>query len=206
MWTEAILSGISLGLVLALLIGPVFFLLIDTGISRGFRAAAYIAAGVVLSDALFVLIAYFSSTAIGFIRSNQASIGIAGGMILIVFGVLTIIRKPVIRENVLHLPEYNGHHWKGLGKGFILNFLNPFVLIFWLGVAGSLAGGQTHETGFAIIFFTASLCTVFVTDLLKAWGAARLKRLIRPVYLLWLNRISGAGLVLFGLRLIWKIL
>jgi threonine/homoserine/homoserine lactone efflux protein len=205
-WTEAILSGISLGLVLALLIGPVFFLLIDTGISKGFKAAAFIAGGVVISDAFFVIIAYFSSTAIGFIKTNQSAIGMACGAILIAFGVITFLRKPVLKENVLHLPEYNGQHWKGFGKGFVLNFLNPFVLIFWLGVAGSLAGGQKHTNSFAVVFFVAALSTVFITDLLKAWGAARLKKLIRPVYLLWLNRISGAGLVIFGIRLIWKIL
>jgi len=206
MSSEAILSGISLGLVLALLIGPVFFLLVDTGIYRGFKAAAFIAIGVVASDALFVIIAYFSSTTIRFIETNQTLIGIIGGAILVLFGVITFLRKPVISGDQLSLTRDATHEWKGAGKGFALNFLNPFVLLFWIGVAGTLPQGKDVSVTYAIEFFMSALCTVFVTDLLKAWGAARLKKLIRPTFLLWLNRISGAGLILFGVRLIVKLL
>lgn len=201
---SAMISGVMLGLVLALLIGPVFFLLVDTAISKGFSSAIFIALGVILSDALFVLIAYFSSTTIRFIQGNQMLIGVGGGLVLIIFGLINIVRKPVLKENVLHLD--NGGQWKGLAKGFLMNFLNPFVLIFWMGVAGSLAVQQKDSEAYPILFFSAALATVFITDLLKAWGAARLKRLIRPVYMRWLNVLSGLGLILFGLRLIWKLM
>jgi threonine/homoserine/homoserine lactone efflux protein len=204
MLLEALLTGISLGLVLALLIGPVFFLLIDTGISKGFRASAFIAGGVIFSDALFVILAYFSSTATQFIQEQKQMIGFIGGAILVVFGIITILRKPVIHTDVLHLRTTNGDHIKGAWKGFILNFLNPFVLIFWMGIAGSLVAADKPQN-YAVPFFSAALATVFFTDLLKGWGAAKLKRLIRPSYLLWLNRLSGTALVLFGLKLIWKL-
>lgn len=204
MTTEAVLSGISLGFVLALLIGPVFFLLVDTGIHRGFRAAVFIAAGVVASDALFVVIAYFSSTAIRFIQTNQTIIGTAGGLILIIFGLITFFRKPVISGEQLMIEA--GKEWKGAGKGFVMNFLNPFVLLFWIGVAGTLPAPGKASPFYAVEFFLAALGTVFATDLLKAWGAARLKKLIKPGFLVWLNRISGTGLVLFGFRLLAKLL
>lgn len=206
MWLEAVLSGISLGMVLALLIGPVFFLLVDTGISRGFRSAFFIALGVLASDALFVVIAYFSSTAIRFFNTNQVVIGVAGGLILIVFGLVTFLKKPVIHAERIH-PELVGTgEWKIAWKGFIMNFLNPFVLLFWIGVAGSLTAAKHATPVYAITFFVAALATVLLTDLLKAWSAARLKKLIRPVYLLWLNRVSGTGMMLFGIRLIWKLM
>ena len=203
MLLEALITGISLGLVLALLIGPVFFLLIDTGISKGFRASAFIAAGVICSDALFVLLAYFSSTATQFIQDKKQIIGLAGGAILILFGVITVFRKPVIHTNALHLQQ-DGVYLKGIWKGFILNFLNPFVLIFWMGISGTLVASDKPDS-YAIPFFGSALATVFFTDLLKGWGAAKLKRLVKPAYLLWLNRLSGVGLVVFGIHLIRKL-
>jgi threonine/homoserine/homoserine lactone efflux protein len=93
------------------------------------------------------------------------------------------------------------------GKGFMMNTLNPFVLIFWLGlgVAGALHNGAIRSSREQALFFSMVIITVFGTDLLKAFLASRLKKLLTAQFLLWLNRISGIGLILFGIRLISKL-
>ena len=57
---EDILKAIPLGFFLSFMIGPVFFILLETSVIKGFRAAISFDAGVVLSDVLFIMIAYFS--------------------------------------------------------------------------------------------------------------------------------------------------
>lgn len=158
-----------------------------------------------LSDAFFILIAYYSSTTIRFMEGHQQAIGIGGGVILMAFGIVTMLRKPKVQMETIDHGKTMAE-WKGLPKGFALNLFNPFVLIFWIGVAGSVATGPQHAPNYTILFFAMALLTVFTTDLLKAWGAARLKKFIRPNYLVWLNRLSGVGLIAFGVRLIWKLL
>ncbi|MGO1751489.1 MAG: LysE family transporter, partial [Psychroflexus sp.] len=58
---EDILSAIPLGFFLAFLVGPVFFVLLETAALRGFRAALTFDLGVILADFVFLCIAYFST-------------------------------------------------------------------------------------------------------------------------------------------------
>jgi threonine/homoserine/homoserine lactone efflux protein len=202
---EPILAGVTLGLVLAMLIGPVFFMLLNTSLKKGFKPAAYLAVGVMLSDAVYISIVYFGSKSIVLIQSNKAWIGIIGGVVLILFGIVTAIKKPVIQASSMELPDDSKTLLIDTGKGFMMNMLNPFVLLFWLGVAGTLTAKDHYTPALTFVFFTATLSTILGTDLLKAWLATRLKKIITPALLLWLNRISGLGLVLFGCKMLYNL-
>ena len=57
---QDIFTAIPLGFFLAFLLGPVFFVLLETAAIKGFRAALSFDIGVILADAIFLLIAYFS--------------------------------------------------------------------------------------------------------------------------------------------------
>lgn len=202
---EAIVSGLTLGFVLSLLIGPVFFLLIDTSIKKGFKRAVYLALGVLLSDAFYIVITYFSSAASGIMKNHQEEIGWTGGLLLIGFGLVTILKKPHIKSSELDLSEEGKSPvWEVL-KGFLMNLLNPFVFIFWLGVSGSVSSGKSFSYMHTVIFFGAVLSTVFITDMLKAWTASKLRSFLKPNFLIWVNRVSGTGLLLFGVRMLYKI-
>ena len=202
---DAILSGIALGLVLAMLIGPVFFLLIDTSIKRGFKIAVWLAVGVLLSDAFYIIITYFSSSAISFMKLYAREIGLGGGGLLIVFGLLNFLKKPHVSAVELELPVNHQKPIVDFFKGFMMNLLNPFVLLFWLGVAGGLSVGAASSNTYISVFYTSVLMTVLMTDLLKAWLAVRLKRILRPGILQTVNKVSGIGLIIFGLRTIYLV-
>ena len=58
---DDILTAIPLGFFLSFMIGPVFFVLLETSITKGFRAAMTFDLGVLLGDIVFILIAFFSS-------------------------------------------------------------------------------------------------------------------------------------------------
>ena len=204
--TEAIVSGMVLGVVLASLIGPVFFLLLDTSIKKGFKVAAYLALGVMLSDAFFIIITYFSSSAIQLMQDYKTEIGIGGGVLLIIFGVLNFIKKPHIKATELDLADDRRSLWIDTSKGFMMNLLNPFTLLFWIGVSGGVAVKFQSSDMHTVIFYSVVLATVLATDLLKAWLAAKLKRFLKPGVLVMVNKISGIGLVLFGCRLVYMIL
>jgi len=202
---EPILAGVTLGLVLAMLVGPVFFMLLNTSLKKGFVPAAYLALGVMLSDSVYITIAYFGSTFIQTMQSHKTLIGLLGGLLMIGFGFANLIKKPVISAESLEVPDDSKSTWIDTGKGFMMNMLNPFVLLFWMGVAGTLASKEQYSNSKVIVFFVATLGTIFSTDLLKAWLATRLKRVIQPNFLMWLNRLSGIGIILFGCKMIFNI-
>ena len=77
------------------------------------------------------------------------------------------------------------------------------VLIFWLGAVGV----ATTKFGYsipqkAIPYFGAIVCTVFVTDVIKAKLADRLRLLLTARFVRNLNIILGIVLLIFGGRLI----
>ena len=74
-----ILSGILLGLMLAMLIGPVFFMVINTSIKQGFIQAAMFAVGVLISDIIFATITYYGSALIFYLKKYDHVIGLIGG-------------------------------------------------------------------------------------------------------------------------------
>lgn len=199
---SSIIQGISLGLVLALMIGPVFFMLLNTSIKKGFKPAAYLAAGVALSDVIFIAIAVFGSSRIAAFSNHEKIIGWIGGLLLIAFGLISIFKPARVSSEALELPDDSKSLLIDTAKGFMMNSLNPFVLIFWLGVTGALHSGQINEGFNQLLFFSAVILTVFGTDLLKAFLASRLKKLLTSFFLLWLNRISGLGLIAFGIKLL----
>lgn len=203
---EAIVSGLTLGFVLSLLVGPVFFLLIDTSIKKGFKRGVYLAVGVLLSDMFYIAITYFSSVASGVMQYYQWEIGWAGGILLMVFGMVTILKKPHIKSTDLDLSDKGSSVWVEVLKGFLMNLLNPFLLIFWLGVSGSVSAGKSFTYRHTVIFFITVLVTVFLTDVIKAWSASKLRTFLKPTLLIWVNRISGTGLLLFGIRMIYKMI
>ena len=90
---EDLQTAIPLGFFLAFMLGPVFFILIETSILKGFRAAIIFDLGVILSDILFILVAYFSSYQLLENISNQPALYVFGGTLLSFYGLNIFIRK-----------------------------------------------------------------------------------------------------------------
>ncbi|MFM7054409.1 MAG: LysE family translocator [Bacteroidota bacterium] len=200
---EAIVSGVLLGGVLALLVGPVFFMLIHTSVKKGFFPAMMLSLGVIASDALFASITYLGSSTIANLKEMNSMIGITGGLLVIGFGIANLFKKPVVNAEQLDYRSTARGTMLELAKGFSMNSLNPSVLFFWIGVAGTWSI-QDVEGKHTALFYSSALATVFCTDLLKAWGACSIKKAVSSNFLIWMNRISGVILIGFGLAMIIK--
>ncbi|HEY5825913.1 MAG TPA: LysE family transporter [Cyclobacteriaceae bacterium] len=198
-----ILNGIKLGFVLAFLVGPVFFAIIQTSVERGFWNGVLVALGVSLSDILYVTICYFGLAQFIDQEQNKIYMAYGGGAILILFGLyhLLIKSRKSRRENVKLEGEKGKFRY--FLKGFIINGISPMVILFWLGAISiaSVDFGYSKGSQFAIFFITV-LITVFGTDILKAYLANKLRRLVTPRTLMFLNIIVGIILIVFGGRLL----
>ena len=198
---EAVIKGVVSGLLLAVLVGPVFFTLIQTSIERGFKSGVYVAVGISLSDALCIVIAYLG---ISLINSPGFRVYLSyfGGAILLAFGIYYLFvksRKPVI-YNPAHIEERSP--WRLMAKGFVINGFNPMVLFFWIGTM-SVATALGYTTpGMAAIFFGSIVVTVFVTDVIKAKLSDKLRVLLTARTMKIMNLLVGVVMFGFGLKLI----
>lgn len=201
---SAFYHGMLLGMVFLVSFGPVFFALIETSINRGFWAAASIALGTMVSDASYIMLSFFGVTT--FLERNEIRfwIGIVGGIILIIIGILTFLKKPKIEKVQLISPNGFGYITYAM-KGFLINTLNPFVFIFWLSTMSIVS--VEYQTSYAdrLIFFAGTLFIIFSSDLGKAFVANKIKLLLNERLMKWFNRIAGCVMLYFGLELMWKV-
>lgn len=195
-------EGVILGITLAFFFGfgPALFALIQTSIHRGLWAGFQLAFGIFLSDVAFVGLCFLG--AINFVNSQESLFGIGSGIILIVFGFVTFTRKVRLarddEDGSLNKPGPLTY----ILKGFFLNIANPFVWFFWMGVVVTVTANYKGDTRSLLFFFTGTLMTVLVTDMLKCFGSYQIKKYLTPKFILMINKIAGIGLILFGIYLI----
>lgn len=200
-WIEPFLSGSSFGLLLSVMLGPVFFALLQTSLHEGFKAGAYLAFGVFLSDASLITVCYTFASLIRIIDNHQSAMSWVGGLLLIGFGIYNFFHKVRMKDVDDNKKTVHAHF---VLKGFLLNLFNPAVLFFWLGVVGLVSVREHYSSADEWIFFGSTLAMVFTTDLLKCFVANRIKNILNPTVMTWINRITGLVLIGFGLNMILK--
>ncbi len=198
-----VLNGIKFGLLLALLVGPVFFAIIQTSVEKGFWHGTWIALGVSLSDIFYVFVCYLGMAQMLENEKFQMLLAYAGGIILILFGLYHLLVKSRKRLQVdINLPSEKGFY-RYIFKGFVINGLSPMVPVFWIGVVSIAALDYGYGSGFSFfIFFVSMLATVLLTDVTKAYLADKLRSLVTSRLLKVMNIALGIFLIIFGVRLI----
>jgi len=203
---HTIFEGVILGLTLSIFFGfgPALVALIQTSIHRGLWPAFQLAFGVFLSDATLVALGFIGAVQI--FNEFKAELGYAGGMILIVFGIVTFRRRVVLdMENTSNNDRHNGPgFFTYVFKGFLINFTNPFIWIFWMGVVVGFTTNYQGDMILLLSFFASALGTVFLMDLFKSFSAFQIKRYIQTHNIVWINRFAGIGLILFGFYLVLR--
>ena len=196
---EPILSGMLFGLIISVLVGPVFFALIQTSLQEGFKAGAHLAFGVMLSDAIYIFFCYYFASQLQVEGSNKIWFGLGGGLILVGFGIVQAMKK--IKTADLNQPA-RAVHARYVAKGFLMNATNPAVLFFWLSAVGQVKLREHYEVFHEVTFFIAALVTIFAIDLAKSYASHLIKRLLKPNLLKWINYSVGIILVGYGLWMI----
>lgn len=205
---DLILTGIFTGFILSIMIGPVFFVLLETSIRKGVKAAIAFDLGVILNDILYIAVAYFFFAQVEDLKSGEDNtiLKVIGGSLFLIYGVFNFFKK--VKGIKINKLGEESHDLKGyllLGlKGFLLNMANPMIVFYWFSVLtiGADDGSGKGEGWHLIIFISAILITFFSIDLLKIFGAKSLRPLITNKVLKGLNRLIGIVFVGFGIVLL----
>lgn len=200
---EDIRAAIPLGFLLSFMIGPVFFILLETSAVKGFRAALCFDLGVILADIIFIILAYFSSFQLLENLSNQPGLFVFGGVILLVYGLTNILKKESKHvEGKIRITK--GDYLSLFGKGFLLNFINIGVLVFWLGIIIVVGPSLENDAQRVWTFFAAMVGAYFVTDIFKILLAKQLRKKLTKRRILLVKKGIGIVLIICGLVLIVK--
>lgn len=200
-----ILAGIPWGIFLSFMIGPVFFILLETSIIKGFRAALVFDLGVVLGDIIFITIAYLGSYRLIQSLNDNSALFMFGGIVMLSYGIISYISlrkgKKVDTQKIDN--EIIRKDYKGLFiKGFFLNIINIGVLGFWLAVILSIGPKLEMQNSRMLTFFTSVISSYLIIDCIKILLAKQLKNKMTPTNILKIKKGISIVLMVFGIALI----
>lgn len=200
---EAFLEGIVPGLILSAAIGPVFFMLVQTSIQRGFKLAMIMEAGIILSDTFCIICAYFGLASFFQNPAHKNLIFSVGSVILVIFGIVMFLSHKKVNFQVDEEVK-KGDKTKLFWKGFLFNISNPSVIFFWMAFVGLSLPRFAQSSAEAFAYFAGTILTVFSIDILKAWSANKIKRFMTQKAMVNFNKIAGLGIGIFGVFIFIK--
>jgi len=202
---EALLKGVTLGLLLSIAVGPVLFSIIKYSINSGHRGGFAFVAGVSVSDFTLAILSNVFTALFEAISSHQQIIGISGSVFLILMGVYFLFFKKVkINEKgkISEVAMRRRDYVRLFFSGFFMNILNPAVFLFWLTASTTFINHTIRER---ILLFLTCLLLVLAADITKVMLAGKIRNRLTPHNIHLINRLNGIILIGFGLALIWSI-
>jgi putative LysE/RhtB family amino acid efflux pump len=194
------LIGAAIGAGTGIPIGPVNVAVIDSAYRHNLRRAVGVACGGAVADFLYALLGIVGVGPLILRYSIVPPILYAfSGIVLIVYGILTVRSRPIDKSGDIPIESKNGsdrHFLNGAILGVVLIVLNPATLITWVVIVGSaLAHTSTAEGYAAALGIGAGSFAWFV---FVAYLADHGKKVLGN-RAIWITRGVGMGLIGFGL-------
>ncbi len=200
---QFVLEGILAGLGLAILLGPIFIALTQTSIERGFKAGIVLGTGVWISDLIIILLSFVFINSLDTVIQGERFnywMGLIGGAVFIMFGIGSFFSKIDLDYKAVRATAKS--YIVFFMKGFLVNTVNPFTFIFWIGIISTYVIGRQCTNQQSTIFLCSIFATIILTDSLKVLIAKMIRKKLKQKQITWFSRIAGLGLLGFGVFLI----
>jgi threonine/homoserine/homoserine lactone efflux protein len=191
--------GLLIGFSIAATVGPMSVLCIQRTLNKGQLYGLVSGLGIATADGVYGSIAAFGLTLItNFLIHEQIWIRLIGGLFLMYLGVKTILSRPPERAAALNMKtnSYLGAYT----STFLLTLTNPLTILSFAAIFAGIGVGSASKSFFsatAVVLGVFSGSTLWWIILTSAISLLRKK--INSQLLLWINRISGAIITLFGI-------
>jgi threonine/homoserine/homoserine lactone efflux protein len=130
--------------------------------------------------------------------------GLSGAIVLCAFGVFMLVKQPVLNYSQEKLTVKN---YIGLfTKGFMVNSINPFTFVYWMGVTSTYMIGQQISESSMITLLLTILAVIILSDSIKVLLAHFLRSRLTVASANVIFNISGAILICFGLYMFVQVI
>ena len=194
---EVVTYGFLTGMVMSIMLGTVFFALVQNSIDYGFRTGVFISLGVISSDIILISLSWFNAELIPEGSKTDFIVRLCGAIFLLLYGISNLLRK----DRAAYPKTEKKQLLKFISMGFLLNILNPGNYIGWLAVTTQLKTVAKYALSEATLYFGAALGAIFIMECLIAWGASFLKPYITDQFLKHVNRFIGVLFIAFAFAL-----
>lgn len=208
MWEMKSLAWVGIGFTLAAAVGPIWLLVAQRTLTRGWRIGLVSGSGVAMADGLYGLLGALGLQAV---KSALAEVNTwlrpAGALVMAAVGLRIFFSTHIAKAA-------EGDTDQDLGKGnflrawisiFLLTLANPMTILSFAAVytgAGEAGLGLTTNTAasFGAAIFSGSM--LWWMTLVAGISAG--KKRIQPRLVIWINRAAGAAITLLGLGMLFR--
>ncbi len=201
---DAIIKGVLVGLFMAISVGPTLFAVIKYSMSNSYKAGLAFVFGVSLSDIMYVTVANVAASWLVVLGTYGAYIAYIGSAILIIVGGIGVIKKGnAQRPSATQATISGAHYFRIWASGFLINTINPGVIISWLAAVSATAN---KSGGYRFILFGTCLLLILAIDFLKVFLAEKIRVLLTPRRLVYVQKTSSFIIMILGAMLLIKTL
>ncbi len=192
---EFILAALVFGLTAGFQPGPLSIIVIQQTLTHGLKHGIKACLAPIITDGPIILAALFLLTQFKEFAVFINTLSLVGGLYLLWLSL-----------KILKLKEINFSNSSGMSASLAtaikVNLLSPYPYLFWFTVGGAyLARGSQAES---ITFVVVVLTTLVLSKMLIAWIASNFRSLLDSAAYLWLMRVLGGLLSIYGLLLLYQ--
>jgi threonine/homoserine/homoserine lactone efflux protein len=197
---DAVLKGLLLGLFMAISVGPTLFAVIKYSLNHSYKAGLAFVLGVSVSDIMYVTIANVAASWLEMMNEYERIIAYCGAGILIVVGMIGVLTKhKPKRPSSTTISISSAHLFRIWLSGFLINTINPGVIITWLAAVTATANTSTL---YRIVLFGCCLGLILTLDFAKVFLADAIRRRLTLRRIMYLQKISAICILLIGVALL----
>ena len=198
---DALLKGITLGLLLAISVGPIVFTVIKQSLNNGTAGGLAFIAGISFSDIILVLLANLFTNLFDVLEAHKKALAVVASIFLILVGIYYLFFKKVKvnAEGSQALVFKTKDYLKIFTMGFIMNVFNPGIIIFWLTTSTTFIDDPLDKR---IVIFGSALFLALLADVIKVLLANKIRKRLTPKNIHRINQINGVILIGFGVAII----
>jgi threonine/homoserine/homoserine lactone efflux protein len=193
----AIILGLSLGLIMAISVGPTLFAIIRYSLSHNYRAGIAFVLGVSLSDILYVTLANMATPWLQWFHQYEKPLYYLASALLLLIGSIGFFKKQIPKRPATRIVKLNNREYLGIwSSGFLLNTLNPALILQWITATAVTAAKPAF---YRFVFFSCCLGLVLAVDVLKVLLADSISKRLTLRKIMYLQKFSALCLFLFGI-------
>ncbi len=196
--TSHLFTGLGVGLAVAVPVGPIALLILRRTLTEG-RLAGFISGlGAAAADTFCAVLAcLFLGTLRTFLHDHDTLVHVIGGGFMLGIGFKLARSRPA--ANAANRPLHERNLFTAFWSTALLTLANPMTILGMVGLVAA-TGTPPHLTpAQSATSLTLGICLGSTAWwLVLTFFAAKLGRALNPRSLALLNRLAGAGLILFG--------
>lgn len=196
---EFFIRGLIIGLSIAAPVGPMGVLVIRRTLSDGRLVGLISGLGIAAGDTIYGALGGFGLTFItSFLINEQFWLRLIGGSFLVYLGLKTLLSRPAEKAaegagKARSLPGY-------FISTMLLTLTNPTTIISFAAIMAGLGIGSTSGDYLSATILVSGVMLGSTSWWVILTGAISLfKNKITPAGMVWVNRLSGLIIIIFGL-------